>query len=306
MFTKYLQSENVRGGKWLCVMPGVQVCRFSLDHLDRVEAPSLVPALEPLHFEILFCRSGRLVLRRTKGRLAKLGAGEILLLSDESSLLNARIDQCLSGVLVSVDAQAARERLRDLCGLLGNLQLDTREAKRCMDKQEGCAILRGAPWSWAPFEELEELPEGELERYCAFKSFELLYLLCTQEKFLEEEKQADPSGGYLVRTVMEIRAYMESHLEEKLTIADLSRRFCISATAFKACFRQLYNQPVHGWLQEQRMKRAADLLRNSSMSVLEIAQAVGYEGASQFNLTFKRRYGITPRQYAKMSESGKI
>ena len=50
------------------------------------------------------------------------------------------------------------------------------------------------------------------------------------------------------------------------------------------------------------LKRAADLLRESSLSVLGVAQSVGYSSASQFTASFRRHYGMTPAQYRKMSE----
>ena len=99
---------------------------------------------------------------------------------------------------------------------------------------------------------------------------------------------------------------MEQHLDEKLTIDYLSRRFHISPTTLKSYFRSIYGQPIHRWLQIQRMKKAANLLYTSAMSILQVAQSVGYEGVSQFNVVFKRYYGVTPGEYRKMSNSIKI
>ena len=47
------------------------------------------------------------------------------------------------------------------------------------------------------------------------------------------------------------------------------------------------------------MERAAELLRDSSLSVLGVAQSVGYSSASQFTAAFRRQYGVTPAQYRK-------
>ncbi|MCG8399471.1 helix-turn-helix transcriptional regulator, partial [Bacillus atrophaeus] len=60
--------------------------------------------------------------------------------------------------------------------------------------------------------------------------------------------------------------------------------------------------PVHTWLQQRRMERAAELLRDSSLSVLGVAQSVGYSSASQFSAAFRRQYGMSPTMYRKMSE----
>ena len=48
--------------------------------------------------------------------------------------------------------------------------------------------------------------------------------------------------------------------------------------------------------------RAAELLRDSSLSVLGVAQSVGYGSASQFSAAFRRQYGMSPTVYRKMSE----
>ena len=49
-------------------------------------------------------------------------------------------------------------------------------------------------------------------------------------------------------------------------------------------------------------REAAELLRDSSLSVLGVAQSVGYGSASQFSAAFRRQYGMTPAMYRKMSE----
>ena len=108
----------------------------------------------------------------------------------------------------------------------------------------------------------------------------------------------------IARAAAAARAYMSTHLDERLTIPELSRRFCVSATALKAAFRALYGQPIHAWLREKRMERAAELLRRSDMSVLDISQAVGFASPSQFGANFLKRFGASPGKFRKMSVSG--
>ena len=50
-------------------------------------------------------------------------------------------------------------------------------------------------------------------------------------------------------------------------------------------------------LQEKRLSQSAFLLKNSNLSVEEIANAVGYENKSYFHRIFTKKYGITPKQY---------
>ena len=280
-------------GDWTQVMPGARACLFSLE-----EGPLSLPLwLEPLHFEAMFCLAGSMTLTRRDGSTLTAGARQVLLLTDLSGVVGASVDAPLEGILVAVDARNARESLNTICTLLGGLTLDTGQVRRWMADRGGCAVEGPTDWSRATFAHLDRLPSGEQARWCVWKSVELLYLLSAPEKV--ETDTAPALEREVARALADTRRYMEEHLDEPLTISTLSRRSCLSATTFKAGFRRLYGLPVHAWLRQRRMERAAELLRGSSLSVLGVAQSVGYSSASQFTAAFRRQYGVTPAQYRK-------
>ena len=280
-------------GDWVQVMSGARACLFSLG-----EGPVSLPLrLEPLHFEALFCLAGAVTLTRRDGSALTAGARQVLLLTDLSGVVGASVDAPLEGILVAVDARNARESLNTICTLLGGLTLDTGQVRRWMAGRGGCAVEGPTDWSRAAFADLDRLPHSEQARWCVWKSVELLYLLSTPGR--AEADTAPALEREAARALADIRRYMEEHLDEPLTISTLSRRACLSATTFKAGFRRLYGLPVHAWLRQRRMERAAELLRSSSLSVLGVAQSVGYSSASQFTAAFRRQYGVTPAQYRK-------
>ena len=280
-------------GEWTQVMPGARACLFSLEAGTFL----LSPRLEPLRFEALFCLTGTVSLTRRDGSVLTAAARQVLILTQLSGWAGGRVDAPCSGVLVAVDARDARESLHTICGLLGNLSLDTGRVRQWMASRDGCAVEGPTHWSRAAFADLDRLPRGERARWCVWKSVELLYLLSAPE-----EPPAAPAPALereVVRALAETRRYMEGHLDEPLTIPALSRRSCLSATAFKEGFHRLSGLPVHTWLRQRRMERAAELLRSSSLSVLGVAQSVGYGSASQFTAAFRRQYGMTPAKYRK-------
>ena len=289
MLAEFLSGQ----GDWAQVMPGARACLFSLG-----EGPVSLPLrLEPLHFEALFCLAGAVTLARRDGSTLTARARQVLLLTDASSLAGARVDTPLKGVLVAVDARNARESLNTIYALLGGLTLDTGRVRRWMAGRSGCAVEGPTHWSRAVFDDLTRLPHGEQARWCVWKSVELLYLLSAPER-----AEGDVPPGLelgVARAVADTRRYMEEHLDEPLTIPALSRRSCLSATTFKTGFRRLYGLPVHAWLRQRRMERAAELLRSSPLSVLEVAQSVGYGSASQFTAAFRQQYGVPPARYRK-------
>ena len=291
MLAEFLADQ----GDWTSVMPGARACLFSLD-----ERPGPLPLqLEHLHFETLFCLRGSVTLTRQDGSFLKAGAQQVLLLTDLAGFTGANVDAPLEGVLVAVDARGARESLKSICNLLGGLTLDTGRVRRWMASQGGCAVVGPTHWSRAAFADLGSLPQSERARWCVWKSVELLYLLSTQD---EQETYTIPGSmpnRNIVRSLAETRRYMEAHLDESLTIPALSRRACLSATTFKEAFRQLYGLPVHTWLRQRRMERAAELLNTSGLNLEGVAKAVGYSSVSQFAAAFRQQYGVTPGQYRK-------
>ena len=281
---------------WAQVMPGARACLFSLEGRPF----SLPLQLSPLHFEVLFCLSGAVTLTRRNGTMLTVSARQVLLLTDLSGLAEVRVDTPLEGILVAVNARGAKESLKTICGLLGGLSLDTRQVRQWMANQGGCAVEGPSDWSRAAFGNLNRLPRSEQTRWCVWKSVELLYLLCNPEG--QPDDTVPILDRKVARTLAETLQYMESHLDETLTIQMLSRRACLSATAFKECFRRLCGVPVHTWLRQRRMECAAELLRGSSLTVLEVAQSVGYSSSGQFSAAFRRQHGMSPTMYRKMSE----
>ena len=62
-------------------------------------------------------------------------------------------------------------------------------------------------------------------------------------------------------------------------------------------FKQMTGSSFVAYLNERRLAAAAERLRGSSDAVLTIAGDVGFESLSNFNHQFKKRYGVTPKEY---------
>ena len=295
MLKEYLLSQGSGTGRWSHGMPGVQICRFSLPEPVQEPLRPIPVCGAPLQFEVLFCLTGRLAVRPLQGTSYTVEAPAIFLLSDSSALRSCQYSGNLGGILIAVDAKAAKESLVTVCSTLG-MRLDTRIVKQKMTARNGCMALCGTPWTQSFFETVRYLSEQEQERYSVFKSVELLYLLCT------EVSESDES----FHSLLEVKVYIQTHLSDKLTIAFLCKQFSLSPTFLKEGFRRAYGMPIHSFLVQQRLRRAQELICTTRMPIQQIAQAVGYEGMSQFNAAFKREYGMTPGQYRKMSETATL
>lgn len=81
------------------------------------------------------------------------------------------------------------------------------------------------------------------------------------------------------------------------SLTELSRIGGINEHKLKAAFKSIHGKTPFGYLRETRMDHAAGLLREDRLSVIEVANEVGYSNASHFARAFKERHGLLPKAY---------
>ena len=241
--------------------------------------------------EILFCRKGELFLEWAGHRRLSLSTDQVLFLPVRTEAYRGRFaSEPFYGTLVRMEAKTAWSTLRAMHSDLGE-SISRAWNDPCM--------LRAALWSEALFSALDYMQLGHIGDYYVIKALEVLFLLHAQREGLALTPQCDYHTQSQIETIREIQKYMVGHLDERLTVRSLSQQFRISGTALKSCFRQVYGVPVHQYLLEQRMARAAELLTTTTQSVLQISTVVGYSSVSQFGIAFKRRYHMPPAQFRR-------
>lgn len=82
-----------------------------------------------------------------------------------------------------------------------------------------------------------------------------------------------------------------------LSISELSKKLDLNTYKLKVGFKEMWGSTVFGYLRDMRMEKARFLLTGSRMSVIEVAQEVGYSNPSHFTAAFRRKYGINPHEY---------
>lgn len=102
-----------------------------------------------------------------------------------------------------------------------------------------------------------------------------------------------------VKIIREIHDHLTEHMEQRATIEELSHRYLINPTTLKTVFKEVYGNSLAAHMKEHRMEKAAALLRETDMSVAEIAGQVGYESQSKFTAAFKEQFGQLPTAYRR-------
>jgi AraC-like DNA-binding protein len=96
---------------------------------------------------------------------------------------------------------------------------------------------------------------------------------------------------------------LDRHLDNPPSIHELAQQICVSDSSLLRGFKQLFGTTVIGYLTQQRLHRAAQLLRQGDTeglqgkrTVTEVAGMVGYSHLGHFTAMFKRQFGITPSE----------
>lgn len=91
--------------------------------------------------------------------------------------------------------------------------------------------------------------------------------------------------------------YMSEH-SDVVTLKDISKQFSYHPNYISTLLRREIGKSFSEILLEQRMERAAFLLRGTNLSVEEIAAMLGYSNSSNFYKAFREFYQCSPRDYS--------
>jgi AraC-like DNA-binding protein len=88
------------------------------------------------------------------------------------------------------------------------------------------------------------------------------------------------------------------------TLQSLSARHGLNRNKLARGFRQVFGTTMFDVLQRERLKMACRLLEDGTLQIGEIARAVGYKDATSFSRSFRRHYGVAPREAPGRARGG--
>jgi transcriptional regulator GlxA family with amidase domain len=83
----------------------------------------------------------------------------------------------------------------------------------------------------------------------------------------------------------------------RVNLDDVARRVVTSRRQLQRAFAEAGETSFRSYLQRVRMERAAELLREGSSPVNQVASAVGYRQPAQFAKAFRRHHGAPPSSF---------
>jgi AraC-like DNA-binding protein len=106
-----------------------------------------------------------------------------------------------------------------------------------------------------------------------------------------------PSNGLSDERLKRVRDYIETHLDDRLTLTDLAGVACLSPYHFSRSFKESVGIGPQRYVIRRRLERAKTLIRRTNQPLAEIAQQVGLCDQSHLTSIFRRETGVTPGRY---------
>jgi AraC-like DNA-binding protein len=101
----------------------------------------------------------------------------------------------------------------------------------------------------------------------------------------------------LNRRLLRARDAMDRAYAEPLDVRAVAAVAHISPAHFSRCFRSVFGETPHRYLQRRRVERSMFLLRETDRTVTDICFDVGFTSLGTFSRTFREIVGETPSAY---------
>lgn len=250
-------------------------------------------------FAINHCEEGRIECKFTSGEYLYMGPGDMSLgwhISSNYQHENYFPTKLFKGVVLLVDVEKAQPIL-DM--LVTETRIDlTQLANRFCEQSEFGMMMEETESVRQIFSSLYKVPNQIKGHYFKLKVIEIFLLLSIISTTNHEKRSSYRKQQ--VDIVKAVNEYISTQFMKRITIDSLSDQFDIPTSTLKRCFKGVYGTTIHHYLKECRINAAKRLLQESDQSILEIANAVGYENGSKFTSAFKEATGVTPSAYRKV------
>ena len=104
---------------------------------------------------------------------------------------------------------------------------------------------------------------------------------------------------FKVPKLLELLSFIERHLPEKLTLADLAHHAGVHPHYLTGLFRARFGITPMAYVRDRRLQHAVNLLLPGEKTIGEVIAEIGISNEQVFNKMFRRRFGRTPRELCR-------
>lgn len=105
--------------------------------------------------------------------------------------------------------------------------------------------------------------------------------------------------NYENETLNNILEYIDNNIESSICVNSLCSKFAISSSTLHLLFKNNLRTTVNSYINTLKLNKSKELISESSYSISEISEILGFSSIHYFSKKFKNVFGISPTEYAK-------
>jgi AraC family transcriptional regulator len=115
----------------------------------------------------------------------------------------------------------------------------------------------------------------------------------------EGQGKATFRGGLAGGALRRVRAYIDDHIGERISLDELAREAGVTRFHFARQFRLSTGESPMGYVRRLRVERSKSILQAGNSSISDVAARLGFSDQSHFTRIFGRLVGVSPGNFAR-------
>lgn len=180
------------------------------------------------------------------------------------------------------------------------LKLQLKILRECSDVWEYAEKIREICRSMELVLREEKFDTNIMNMKSVYTNVELLEkdLLDIQRRYFDEY-QKRLGNSYSRYTILALE-YIRDNYRRDISVADIAEAAGVSEGHLRRCLKKEMNANIVNYLTEFRLDRAKELMKGGRENIDEIWKKTGFTSGQYFSYVFKKKEGITPRDYMRM------
>lgn len=106
--------------------------------------------------------------------------------------------------------------------------------------------------------------------------------------------------------IKKVENYINQNICSPLPLKGIAQHVFMSSAYLSTTYKNVTGKNITDYIQERRVSAACFLIRTTSKSISKVAQETGFSDANYFTKVFKKKTGMTPREYRQRWKDGDI
>ncbi|MFW6269361.1 MAG: AraC family transcriptional regulator [Bacillota bacterium] len=149
------------------------------------------------------------------------------------------------------------------------------------------------------YEEYQNNPINKGQKLLIHSNFINLIVNLSREY---SKNNLERSSNHKINQLSQILSFIERNYNKSISVSEMADMINFSKRHFTRIFKEQYGLSPQQYIIQCRLNHAAELLKNTDLTIKCISSKCGYSNYSHFSKLFKKKYGISPGKYKNFKQ----